>query len=411
MNKSTLTKVGLIITFALLALLWGVNFLKGKGAFNNDDVYYVVYERIDGLEVSNPVLINGFKVGQVRQIHFTPDTSGRLVVEFAIKRDYKIPGKSIARIFSSDLMGTKAIDLKFGSTDYLQVSGDTLIADFEGSLQEMVSLQMLPLKSKAEDLMKEIEEAIEIVKYIFNEETRNDINESFKNIKNTFANLENSSANLDSIVDGSKDKLNVILTNIESISTNIEQNNESITKAINNFSAISDSLAKADLASVIYKTEDVMTQLDEITSKISEGEGSMGMLINDDTLYNNLADATYSLNVLLEDLRMNPKRYVQFSAFNLGKTMYVDDHNSDGKKEKVIYKIQIKSSEQPIELIPDNFKNYKNVEEYFSDGNYIYLIGKSKNVEIAKQNLKETKTDFPNAFIVKIIDNQVKPVN
>lgn len=411
MNRSTLTKVGLIVTFALLALLWGVNFLKGKGAFNQDDIYYVVYDRIDGLEVSSPVLMNGFKVGQVRQINFSSDTSGRLIVEFAIKNKFKIPGKSVARIYSSDLMGTKAIDLKFGNADYLQQSGDTLIADFEGSLQEMVSLQMLPLKSKAEDLMKEIEEAIEIVKYIFNEETRDDVSASFKNIKNTFANLEKSSVNLDSIVHGSKGKLEIILSNIESISSNIENNNEAITSAIQNFSSISDSLVKADFAAVIRKTEHVMIELDLIASKINNGDGTMGMLINNDTLYNNLADATYNLNRLMEDLRINPKRYVQFSAFNLGKTVYAEEQTDKSKNPKALYKVQISSSIKSLALIPDNFKGYKNVEEHFSNKEYIYLIGNFKKVDDAKKLLSEVETDYPDAFIVKLSEDQIKPLN
>ena len=134
MKRSSFIKIGLIISLTIFALIWGVNFLKSKGTFNNDDVYYVVYERIDGLSLSNPVLINGFAVGKVRDIMFLPDTSGRLVVEIALKRDYKIPTGTVARIFSSDLMGTKAIGLIFGDGVVMHESGDTLIADFEGSI-------------------------------------------------------------------------------------------------------------------------------------------------------------------------------------------------------------------------------------------------------------------------------------
>ena len=381
-----------------------MNFLKGKGVFDNAKIFYVVYDRIDGLGVSNPVLINGFSVGQVRDIRFLPDTSGRLIVEIAIKDSYKIPGESVARIFSSDLMGTKAIELVFGNGNYLQESGDTLIADFEGSLQELVSLQMLPLKNKAEDLMKQMEEAIEIVNYIFNEETRHDIMSSFKNIKITFKNFENSSSNLDSIVNDGKNKMENILNNVESITENLNKNNELITNTLKNLSIISDSIAKSNLKQTIDETYLVLAQLNDITTKINNSEGSLGLLLNNDTLYNNLEDVTYNLNRLLDDMRKNPKRYVHFSVFKTGKTVNVDENqtNTKSKKQKVTYSILIHQSNNPIPLNSKNFKGYKNVDEVIIDDIYSYLIGSKKNLESAKNFLNEITPDYPNAQIVKL---------
>jgi phospholipid/cholesterol/gamma-HCH transport system substrate-binding protein len=127
MKKSAFIKIGLIMSITLFALFWGVNFLKGKGTFNTDNTFYVVYDRIDGLNVSNPVLINGFAVGKVTDIGVLPDTSGRLVVELSIKNEFNIPGGSVALIFSSDLMGTKAIGLLYGKEKYMHKPGDTLI--------------------------------------------------------------------------------------------------------------------------------------------------------------------------------------------------------------------------------------------------------------------------------------------
>lgn len=411
MKNSTYFKIGLIVSFSLFALIWGINFLKGKGAFNNEDIYYVVYERIDGLEVTNPVLINGFQVGQVRDIHFLPDHSGDLVVEFAIDEEYKLPKKTTARIFSSDLMGTKAIDLIYGKTDKFQQSGDTLVSDFEGSLQELVSLQMLPLKNKAENLMKEMEEAIEIVKFIFNEKTRDDITSSFSNIKSTVAHLENSTSSLDNIVQGGKSKIENILSNVESISDNLQQNNQQITMALQNIANISDSLAQSNLKQVVVETQMAMAELEGIITKINNNEGSLGMLVNDDSLYNNLNNAAYNLDLLVEDLRLNPKRYVQFSAFNLGKTVYVEDYPRKGKKKKVHYKVLLKNSASPIPITEGNFKGYKNIDEKTMGDQYLYIIGDKKNIESARGYLKELKKDFPDAKIVEIKGNELKIVN
>lgn len=413
MKKSSFIKIGIIVSLTLFSLIWSVNFLKSKGTFNSDSVFYVVYERIDGLSVSNPVLINGFTVGQVRNISFLPDTSGMLVVEIALKNEFNLPKGSVARIFSSDLMGTKAIGIIYGEDNLMHESGDTLIADFEGSLQEMVSIQMLPLKNKAEDLMKQMEEAIEIVNYIFNEETRDDIMSSFKNIKKTFAKLESSSTNLDSIVSQGKNKIENILSNVESISKNLEKNNELISHALLNISNITDSLAQANLKQTMLETHLLVTQLNEITTKINNSEGTIGLLINNDTLYNNLEDVTYNLNRLVEDLRLNPKRYVQFSAFNLGKTVYVEEDQSDtkGKKEKIVYKIVVLQSNKSVPLNPENFKGYKKIEEAMVSGSYIYMVGQKKNIESARTYLKEVQVDYPEAKVIEIKEGKYTIIN
>lgn len=414
MKRNSFIRIGLIISITLFGLVWGVNFLKGKGTFKSDSTYYIIYDRIDGLAKSNPVMVNGFAIGQVDHIGFTADTSGRLIVEISVKDKVELPGGSVARIFSSDLMGTKAIELIFGDEDFMHHSGDTLIPDFEGSLQEMVSVQMLPIKNQAETLLKQMEDAINVINLIFNEETRNRIQSSIKNIENTFSNLESSSTNLDSIVSGGKNNIENILTNVESITLNLEKNNNLITQSLNNVSQITDSLAQANLKQTLLETYALMANLNEITDKINNSEGTIGELVNNDTLYYNLEDVTYSLNRLLEDMRLNPKRYVQFSAFNLGKTVYVEKDESSNKKKKkdnVIYKIIIKQSNNSIPITPENFKGYKNVEEVMINGSYSYLIGKEKNIENARLYRKDVSSDFPEAQILEIKQGEYSIIN
>lgn len=405
MSRTIYIKIGLAVSFAILALAWGVNFLKGKGVFQDESYYYVIYDRIDGLEVSNSVLVNGFKVGQVSEIDFLPDNSGRLMVEFQIGIQYKLPKKTVAQIFSSDLMGTKSINLIFGKEKELQVPGDTLVADFEGSLTEMVSLQMLPLKNKAEDLMKEMEKAIAVVTNIFDENNRQKIVTSINHMKETFHNLETSTSSLDSIVQGGKLRMDNILFNVESITTNLENNNEQISNLLNNLSNVSDSLAKAEITQTLINLNSVISELNKTAIKINSGEGSLGLLVNNDSLYNNLEDATYNLNRLLEDFRLNPKRYVHFSAFDLGKTVIVEDARILKKrKERIFYTIQVMTSNKSIPLIPENFEGYKNIEESSNNGIYIYTYSVNKNIDQAKDKLKEIKAKFPDAVILKITD-------
>ncbi len=401
MKKTTYIITGLLIAIAIGALYFGINFLKSKNVFNTDNEYYVVYERIDGLQIAAPVLINGFKIGQVRNIVLMPDRSGKLLVTIALNENFAIPKGTIARIFSSDLMGTKAIEIKFGDLPEFVVPGDTLTADFEGSLQEMVSLQMAPLKSQAESLMKQMEEAITAIEYIFNDKTKQDIVESFDNIKKTFVNLEHSSVALDSIVGTQKNRIDRILSNIELITRNLNQQEQQINKALTNFSSLSDSLVKSDIKQTILKTRIAMTELSDLLKEINEGKGTIGQLVVNDSLYQNLEDLTYSLTLLSNDIQSNPKRYAHFSAFDWGKTVYVAQDGTPIKKGKLVYKIELMRSENEISLDSSVFKGYQNIEIYNSNGIKIYLYQRITELSKAKQLLNQVKGDFPNATIVE----------
>lgn len=409
--KKIYIKTGIIVSLIIVILFFGINFLKGKGFFNNQYYYYAIYDKIDGLNISNSVLINGFKVGQVSNIQFTDDRSGRLVVEIAVDKKYRLPKVSTARIFSSDLMGTKSISLVYGKENQMHNNKDTLISDFEGSLTEMVSIEMLPLKNKAEDLMKELENIMIVVSQILNEQGKKNIEASLKSIKETFNNLATSSSNLDSIMNGGKNKIENILGNIEGITENLNKNNEQITLLLQNISSISDSVAQSNIKQLINDMGGVINSLDFVGQKIQKGEGSLGRLVHSDTLYSNLQDVTYNLNSLLQDLKENPKRYVRFSAFDFGKTIYVTDTNIVNKKRgKVIFKIKILSSNKNILLKPENFKGYKNVEENSLNGIYSYTYGRFKNIEKAKIKLKEVRRDFPNAVLLQFFGGTYKEV-
>ncbi|MCK5823665.1 MAG: MCE family protein [Bacteroidales bacterium] len=402
------TKIGFIVVVSSLILIFGINFLKGKNYFVEENYYFAIYDRIDGLTESNPVLINGYKVGQVREIKFLPDNSGRLAVKIVVSKEFKLPKNTTARIFSSDLMGTKEIALIFDKSEDYHNIGDTLFADIEGSLTEQVSVQMLPLKKKAEDLMQEMEKAIEVVKYVFNEKTRDNLNKSFASIKSAVYNLEHSSNTLDTIVTSEKGKLERIFSNVESISQNLKDNNEQITKIINNFSAISDTILQSEIASTILNAHKALTEINVIVDKINKGEGTMGMLINNDTLYNHIEDASYNINRFVEDLRINPKRYVHYSLFDFGKSVNVVEDKQETNKSS--YKIQLKTSNQPIPLTPENFKGVKNVKETINNGIYVYTVGNKVSLKKIKKIHSEIKNIFPESVILNFKNGQISQI-
>jgi len=305
----------LIFIIALALFIWGFSFLKGFNLFKEQRIVYAVYEQVSGLDRANPVSINGLKVGQVSDIYFEPGFSGNIIVEITMETQIPIPRNSVALIYSSDLMGSKAIDLKLGDDSLFIRNGDTLYTRVEASLKEAVNQQIAPLKLKAEELIMSIDSVVTVIKAIFNEKAKENLSNSIASIEQTFANLESASYNLDTLVAAQKTKLSQIMSNLESITTTISKNEENIDNILANFSTLSDSLAKAEIPRTFAKIDRVMGDVALIVEKINKGEGSLGMLINDEELYKDLQESAEQLHLLMEDIRINPKRYVRFSLF------------------------------------------------------------------------------------------------
>ncbi|MCD6366095.1 MAG: MCE family protein [Bacteroidales bacterium] len=312
--------IGSVFVVAIAILIIGVNYLKGIDFFNPDNTFYAVYPNVSGLKVSNSVTINGYKVGQVKKISLKQDFSGVLVA-FSVDKDFVIPDSTIAQIYSSDIMGTKAVKFILSSSTNLLADGDTLLSNTEKDLKEQVNAELLPLKRKTENLISSIDSAVTIVQNIFNEKTRENLSLSFESIKKTVKYLEETSLTMDTLMTTQRGKLSRIFTNIESISGNLKNNNEKLTNIINNFSAISDSLARIQFVAVMENAEKTLNQTNQIVEKINSGQGTIGMLINNDTLYNHLEKSAKDLDYLLEDIKQNPKRYLHFSVFDFGKTV------------------------------------------------------------------------------------------
>ena len=403
-------KVGIITLATVAAFIWGFYFLKGRDLLNSDDTYYAIYSNVNGLEESSPILVNGLKVGLVREVRFVNDTNRNILVSFSVPKGYRIPFMSTAEIFSLDLMGSKGIRINLKDTAVLHVPGDTLIGDMEKDLKEQVSAQVLPLKAKAEDLLKSIDSVMIVIQYILNENARDNIAKTFASIKFAVQNLEHTSIMLDTLMLSERGKLSRIFSNIESISTNLRNNNDQLSIAINNFAAISDSLAKSDLKSTIYEANKALVDANYLITKIKNGEGSLGMLLNNDSLYKNLEKASLDLDKLLKDIRENPKRYLHFSIFDLGKTVIVDESGNPVKKNRsnndttsdnsIYYKIQIKSARTPIRNISRELNGIEDYEVHVVDGWYKYTIGNFSVYENCTEYHKIVSEKFPGCFVV-----------
>lgn len=312
MNKEF--KIGLVVIIVISMLVIGVNYLKGLNILKNSQTYHAVYDDIGGLEVGSSVMVNGYQVGMVINIDLLIEKNQNLLVTFSLNKEFNIATNSIARIVNQDLMGTKGVSLILGdASTYLEV-GDTLSSSIEGSLQDEVNAQILPLKNKAEELIGSMDSVMMIITAVLNKDTRDNLSNSLKSLDKTFALMSETMLKVDHIVKVNDERISKVITNLASITSNIENSNGEIKTILSNFSIISDSLVKADIATTLQN-------FNNITTKINNGEGSIGLLMKDDKIYKNLEQSTKELAELIEDIKKNPSRYMNFSIIG-GSTPY-----------------------------------------------------------------------------------------
>lgn len=317
MKISKEVKTGMLVLITIAIFIFGFNFLKGKNIFSSRDIYYAVYSNSSGIVEANPVQVNGFKVGRVKTIELL-DTTGRLLVTMAISdENFKIPKGTVAKIVSPEFLGGKAIELILGKSNEYFKDGDTLISQIDLSLQESVNATIRPLKDKAEKLIGSIDSILTGMQSVFDKNTRSNLNKSFESIKNALQTFDRTVMRLDTMVASESDKISNVFSQIESLTATLASNNDKISSAIKNFSAISDSLAKANLSRTIENANSALLSVSKVMEKINKGEGSIGLLVNDEKLYKNLTSASGSLDSLLQDIEAHPKRY--FSVFGRDK--------------------------------------------------------------------------------------------
>ena len=315
MKLSKEVKIGLATVVAFACFIYGFNYLKGKNFFASQNKFYAIYSDVDGLVEANPLIINGYKVGIVSDITLSSNLSNGVVVTMLLDNSIKIPKNSIARIVSSDIMGSKAIQLVLGNSPEFVVDGDTLLSEKEENLKQSVNKTIAPLQKKAESLISSIDSVMYVVQEILNKDARKNLSGSFESINRTFRTLEKTSVKLDDLVESERAKVSNIITKASHLATTLADNSQDISNILKNFSAISDSLKRSKIVSVINNANITLAQTSEIAQKINRGEGTLGLLVNNDSLYRKLDKSAEDLDKLLVDLQLNPKRYVHFSAF------------------------------------------------------------------------------------------------
>jgi phospholipid/cholesterol/gamma-HCH transport system substrate-binding protein len=315
MKISREIKVGVVFVLATAILIWGLMYLKGLELLKTSRTFYAVYDQVNGLVPANPVSIKGVKVGQVQKVFFDEVNPEKIIVELYILGDYPIAKNSVARIYSSSLLGSQEVEIVPGDARAFAEDGDTLLAFVEANLGAEVKKQLIPLTGKAENLIGSIDSLARILQEVLNKNTRNNLVDVVEHLKETLANLAGTTQTLDTLLGSQRNNLAKIISNVESISSNLKNNNARINNILTNFSNLSDSLAKAKIPATLGQVNKAVTELDSVLVKINSGQGSLGQLVNNKVLYNELEKAARDLNLLLEDIRKNPSKYVKVSVF------------------------------------------------------------------------------------------------
>lgn len=306
--------IGVVVLASLVLLYFGLSYLKGVNLFEKQQKFYGVYTNAAGLQTSNPVILNGYKIGIVKSVHLHENGSGNIVVEVLLRDDnLRIPKDTKMEIYDADLFGGKAIQLLLGSSPELAANKDTLQTSLSLGLAESVKQEIEPLKQKSSQLFASVDSMITNIRRVLSSEQTQDLSSIFKDLKKTISNLEQTSSDLNSILSTNKGKISSIFHNVDAIAANLRANNEELTHVIQNASSITDTIAKLNLAATLNQVNRTLKEVNLIADQINKGEGTLGKMVKTDSLHTQVLQAAQSLDVLLNDIRLNPSHYVNFS--------------------------------------------------------------------------------------------------
>jgi phospholipid/cholesterol/gamma-HCH transport system substrate-binding protein len=307
MKIKTEVRIGFIVLATIALVIWGINYLKGKNVLKRTDVYYAVFEDIMGLKLSGSVFIHGMKVGVINDIDFNEDSYDKITIAIAVNKGITIPKNSSVELFSSDIMGNKALRILPSRENKNAQIGDTLVSSVALDLVASLQSELLPFKEKAESAIANLDSLIIAFNNILDPATQ-------KKLQLSIANLTESTGSLAKQI-GPGGNLQQTISNLTAFSKTLSDNKDKLQAVLENMEEITDSVARSNLKSTILYMEKTFEQTHALLSGINEGKGSMGLLATNDSLYKSLASASANLSILLEDLNKNPKRYVHFSIF------------------------------------------------------------------------------------------------
>ena len=397
-------KIATTVIVALVILLWGVNFLKGKNLFDTGDTYYGVYSRVDGLTEASPVYFNGYNIGTVRTIDFFP-ADQKFVVTLSLNKKLPVTDQTVARISSLDLMGSKAVKFVNVREGNLLQPGDTLKTDVVGGLQDQLSTEIKPIKDKMENLIVKIDSTLSGLSNVFSDQNNRNLTEGMNSFSGMMENLEQSTAALNSSL-GEGGAIRHSLAHIDSLTYAVNQQRQAIQSTMENMAAFSGQLKAMNLDTMAARLDSSVTAVNALLRKTNEGEGSLGMMFSDKGLYYNLLDASANLDRLLADIRHNPGRYVSFSAIDFGREVYLQVNDEKARDKGIVFKVKIKESPEPLGLKNQMVDNKHRIFEDTNGKKYIYSVGESSSYAEILALRDQIRDEYPEARVIALQNGQ-----
>lgn len=311
-------KTGIVAVVIIGLFVWGYNFLKGQNLFEaNSRTFYVEYDNIRGLNKASAVSINGLQVGKVSDITFNknPEKRGNLVVEITVDDDFEFTKKSVVKIYSTGIIGGEAIAIIPSYEGEIAKDGDYLKGEVERDIFTSVGASLNPLKAKVENLIIEADSLLISLNDILDAKTRRSFKNTISGFENTVTLMNNTMGSLNELIDDSKTSINVSLRNTETIT--------------DNFAKVSDPLVSANLGETVKTLQATLDNMNGLMANIQKNDGTLGKLMNDDALYENLANASKEMEELLREMKLNPKRFVHFSLFGKRPKPYNPENNKN----------------------------------------------------------------------------------
>lgn len=317
MKLSREIKTAILVISSILLFIWGYSFLKGRDLLSNNKTLYVQFDNVEGVVKSAAVTLNGLVVGKIADITINQST-GKLLVELQINTDFPISKSSIATIYEPGFIAGKQIAIYPNYLDKtIAIDGDTLLGTVKLGLTETLSKKWTPIQEKIEKIMLNADNLITGLNNVLDKKGQADLKTSLSELSQTIEQFHKSSISLNTILDDNKGQINGVVSNINKVSSD--------------FSKISDSLNKANLGKTVKDLQKTLKTVDKLMENLQAGKGTMGKMLTDDALYTNLAKTSSELELLLQDVRLNPTRYVNVSLFGKKNKPYVAPVNDSLK--------------------------------------------------------------------------------
>lgn len=313
MKISNETKVGALTAIAITLLILGFNFLKGKSLFKTGDFIYAKFNDAKGLQKSNPVYVSGFQIGTVYDVE-NDESLKNILVTIKLNNTYKIPVNSQAFVRENPL-GINSIQISLGDSKDFFKGNDTITTINSESLLGSITNQLSPLSDQLKSTLGSLNKVLNNIDSIFDPEAKNNLHQVIANVAQITVSLHESSLSLQAMLDKENGSITQSLNNVNSFTKNLVKNNYRIDSILSNVQITTKKLSKADFENTLDEFKKAATELNTTIAKINSSQGSLGALVNDKTLYNNLTNTVRSANILMDDLRAHPKRYVNVSVF------------------------------------------------------------------------------------------------